>query len=112
MCVMQALAEQQKAQLAQQQQPGAPQTQAAPTQSPAAGQPQVPQTVTVTGAAAVPNAAVLVGIEAFLTSVLLMIWPVLTRVSYFSDRSHKKCHCGNNHPGWYVETSFTLQKFC
>ncbi|KAM8761363.1 E1A-binding protein p400 isoform 6-T6 [Acanthopagrus schlegelii] len=63
-----ALAEQQKAQqLAQQQQAGAPQAQAAPgqAQAPAAAQAQaqaqVPQAVTVTGAAAVPNAAVLAG---------------------------------------------------
>ncbi|CAK6950368.1 E1A-binding protein p400 isoform X3 [Scomber scombrus] len=59
-----ALAEQQKAQqLAQQQQ--APQAQASPgqAQTPAAGQAQaqVPQTATVAGVAAVPNAAVLAG---------------------------------------------------
>ncbi|XP_041792568.1 E1A-binding protein p400 isoform X3 [Chelmon rostratus] len=61
-----ALAEQQKAQqLAQQQQGGAPQAQAAPgqAQAPAAGQAQaqVPQAAAVAGAAAVPNAAVLAG---------------------------------------------------
>ncbi|XP_076586590.1 E1A-binding protein p400 isoform X2 [Chaetodon auriga] len=63
-----ALAEQQKAQqLAQQQQAGAPQAQAAPgqAQAPAAGQAQaqaqVPQAAAVAGAAAVPNAAVLAG---------------------------------------------------
>ncbi|XP_077377705.1 E1A-binding protein p400 isoform X3 [Festucalex cinctus] len=59
-----AMAEQQKAQqLAQQQQAGAPQAQTAPsqTQTPAAAQAQVPQTATVAGAAAVPNAAVLAG---------------------------------------------------
>ncbi|KAM7391655.1 hypothetical protein PAMP_022326 [Pampus punctatissimus] len=59
-----ALAEQQKAQqLAQQ--AGGPQAQAAPgqAQTPAAGQTQaqVPQAATVTGAAAMPNAAVLAG---------------------------------------------------
>ncbi|XP_059192801.1 E1A-binding protein p400 [Centropristis striata] len=61
-----ALAEQQKAQqLAQQQQAGTPQAQAAPgqAQTPAAGQAQaqVPQAATVAGAATVPNAAVLAG---------------------------------------------------
>ncbi|XP_074494783.1 E1A-binding protein p400 isoform X3 [Sebastes fasciatus] len=61
-----ALAEQQKAQqLAQQQQAGTPQAQAAPgqAQTPTAGQAQaqVPQAATVAGAAAVPNAAVLAG---------------------------------------------------
>uniref|UniRef100_A0A665WLY5 E1A binding protein p400 n=1 Tax=Echeneis naucrates TaxID=173247 RepID=A0A665WLY5_ECHNA len=59
-----ALAEQQKAQqLAQQQQAGAPQNQATPGQAqvPAAAQAQVPQAATVTGATAVPNAAVLAG---------------------------------------------------
>ncbi|KAG8012219.1 hypothetical protein GBF38_004733 [Nibea albiflora] len=55
-----------KKQLAQQQQAGAPQAQAAPgqAQTPAAAgqaQTQVPQAATVTGAAAVPNAAVLAG---------------------------------------------------
>lgn len=62
MC-LQALAEQQKAQqLAQQQQAGAPQVQAASGQAPAptAGQAQVPQAAAVAGPAAVPNAAVLV----------------------------------------------------
>uniref|UniRef100_A0A3Q3VLH9 Uncharacterized protein n=1 Tax=Mola mola TaxID=94237 RepID=A0A3Q3VLH9_MOLML len=57
-----ALAEQQKAQqLAQQQQAGAPQVQAASGQAPAptAGQAQVPQAAAVAGPAAVPNAAVL-----------------------------------------------------
>nr|XP_043881498.1 E1A-binding protein p400 isoform X6 [Solea senegalensis] len=61
-----ALAEQQKAQqLAQQQQTGTPQTQAVPGQAQAAAagqaQAQVAQTATVTGAAAVPNAAILAG---------------------------------------------------
>ncbi|XP_038152269.1 E1A-binding protein p400 isoform X1 [Cyprinodon tularosa] len=59
-----ALAEQQKAQqqLAQQQ-AGAPQAQATAgqAQTPAAGQAQVPQAAGVTGATAVPNAAVLAG---------------------------------------------------
>ncbi|XP_058492693.1 E1A-binding protein p400 isoform X5 [Solea solea] len=60
-----ALAEQQKAQQLAQQQTGTPQTQAAPgqAQATAAGQAQaqVAQTATVTGAAAVPNAAILAG---------------------------------------------------
>ncbi|XP_068168040.1 E1A-binding protein p400 isoform X2 [Antennarius striatus] len=61
-----ALAEQQKAQqLAQQQQGGAPQVQAAPgqAQAPTAGQnqAQVPQAAAATGTASVPNAAVLAG---------------------------------------------------
>lgn len=64
----QALAEQQRAQLAQQQQAGAPQAQAAPgqAQAPTAGQaqaPGVPQAAAVAGAAAVPNAAVLVRVK-------------------------------------------------
>uniref|UniRef100_A0A3B5MA99 Uncharacterized protein n=1 Tax=Xiphophorus couchianus TaxID=32473 RepID=A0A3B5MA99_9TELE len=56
-----ALAEQQKAQQLAQQQAGAPQTQAAAgqAQTPAVGQAQVPQAAGVTGATAVPNAAVL-----------------------------------------------------
>ncbi|XP_043967300.1 E1A-binding protein p400 isoform X7 [Gambusia affinis] len=58
-----ALAEQQKAQQLAQQQAGAPQTQAAAgqAQTPAVGQAQVPQAAGVTGATAVPNAAVLAG---------------------------------------------------
>ncbi|MEQ2254754.1 hypothetical protein ILYODFUR_006827, partial [Ilyodon furcidens] len=58
-----ALAEQQKAQQLAQQQAGAPQSQATPgqAQTPAAGQAQVPQAAGVTGATAVPNAAVLAG---------------------------------------------------
>lgn len=61
----QALAEQQKAQqLAQQQQGGAPQVQAAPgqAQAPAAGQAQaqVPQAAVAAGSATMPNTAVLV----------------------------------------------------
>lgn len=62
-CVcLQALAEQQKAQQLAQQQAGAPQTQAAAgqAQTPVVGQAQVPQAAGVTGATAVPNAAVLV----------------------------------------------------
>lgn len=63
--IVQALAEQQKAQqLAQQQQGGAPQVQAAPgqAQAPAAGQAQaqVPQAAAVAGAATVPSTAILV----------------------------------------------------
>lgn len=87
MC-LQALAEQQKAQqLAQQQQAGAPQTQAAPgqAQAPAAGQAQaqVPQTAAVAGAAAVPNAAVLVRIKTSSTNMLPHI--VRFKRSYFTQ---------------------------
>lgn len=58
-----AQAEQLKAQQLAQQQAGAPQAQAAAgqAQTPAAGQAQVPQAAGVTGATAVPNAAVLAG---------------------------------------------------
>lgn len=73
---MQALAEQQKAQqLAQQQQGGAPQVQAAPGQAPApaAGQAQaqVPQAAAVTGSATVPNTAVLVRLNPQRANTLL-----------------------------------------
>lgn len=75
-CVcFQALAEQQKAQQLAQQQTGAPQVQAAPTQTqtPAAGQAQTPQNAAVAGAAAVTNAAVLVRIKSSFTSMLVLI---------------------------------------
>lgn len=121
MCVcLQALAEQQKAQqLAQQQQTGVPQAQAAPgqAQTPAAGQAQaqVPQAAAVTGPAAVPNAAVLVRIKTSSTNMLLNkpVYPVkaLTHVfRVFQAGAIKNATVGTTiQAGTLTHIWFTLQ---